>query len=177
MRQKKASNNIPNSCLGWVSHPHAGAGRTTIIGALLIILLTGLIGFGVGNLIAEVDKDERALAIEREEIERLAKDRDDELKILDRNAYGRLHDFLNGKVATGSRAAQRLTARSRKVLEDIPQCSGGALPWLKSIAELEAVGCSRRTKRLETFLDKSRSCSAAMNCRRRYEDGQSLCGG
>ena len=35
-----------------------------------------------------VDKDERALAIEREEIERLAKDRDDELAILDRNSYG-----------------------------------------------------------------------------------------
>ncbi len=32
-----------------------------------------------------VDKDERALAIEREEIERLAKDRDDEQAILDRN--------------------------------------------------------------------------------------------
>src|SRR5918911_189248 len=37
-----------------------------------------------------VDKDERALAIEREEIERLAKDRDDEQAILDRNVYGRL---------------------------------------------------------------------------------------
>ena len=34
-----------------------------------------------------VDKDERAQAIEREEIERLAKDRDDELAILDRNVY------------------------------------------------------------------------------------------
>ncbi|MFO0286292.1 MAG: DNA-directed RNA polymerase subunit beta, partial [Brevundimonas sp.] len=32
-----------------------------------------------------VDKDERALAIERAEIERLGKDRDDELKILERN--------------------------------------------------------------------------------------------
>src|SRR5262249_57488480 len=31
--------------------------------------------------------DERALAIEREEIERLAKDRDDEQAILDRNVY------------------------------------------------------------------------------------------
>ncbi|MGH6979415.1 MAG: DNA-directed RNA polymerase subunit beta, partial [Brevundimonas sp.] len=37
-----------------------------------------------------VDKDERALAIERAEIERLGKDRDDELKILERNVYGRL---------------------------------------------------------------------------------------
>jgi DNA-directed RNA polymerase subunit beta len=37
-----------------------------------------------------IDKDERAMAIEREEIERLAKDRDDEQSILDRNVYARL---------------------------------------------------------------------------------------
>ena len=41
-----------------------------------------------------VDKDERAQAIEREEIERLAKDRDDELAILDRNVYARLVSVL-----------------------------------------------------------------------------------
>ena len=46
-----------------------------------------------------VDKDERAQAIEREEIERLAKDRDDELAILDRNVYARLLDVLIGKKA------------------------------------------------------------------------------
>ena len=45
-----------------------------------------------------VDKDERAQAIEREEIERLAKDRDDELAILDRNVYARLLESLIGKV-------------------------------------------------------------------------------
>jgi len=37
------------------------------------------------------------MAIEREEIERLAKDRDDEQAILDRNVYGRLVETLNGK--------------------------------------------------------------------------------
>ncbi len=47
-----------------------------------------------------VDKDERALAIEREEIERLAKDRDDERAIIDRNTYGRLRDLLDGKKVT-----------------------------------------------------------------------------
>jgi DNA-directed RNA polymerase subunit beta len=46
-----------------------------------------------------VEKDERAMAIEREEIERLAKDRDDEQAILDRNVYGRLSDMLKGKSA------------------------------------------------------------------------------
>ncbi|MFL5175246.1 MAG: DNA-directed RNA polymerase subunit beta, partial [Microvirga sp.] len=46
-----------------------------------------------------VDKDERAQAIEREEIERLAKDRDDEQAILDRNTYARLAEILTGKSA------------------------------------------------------------------------------
>ncbi|CAN0512143.1 unnamed protein product, partial [Laminaria digitata] len=41
-----------------------------------------------------VDKDERAMAIEREEIERLAKDRDDELEILERSFSARLQDLL-----------------------------------------------------------------------------------
>ncbi|MFX0543991.1 DNA-directed RNA polymerase subunit beta [Roseovarius sp. S1116L3] len=46
-----------------------------------------------------VEKDERALQIEREEVERLARDRDDELAILDRNIYARLHDMILGKTA------------------------------------------------------------------------------
>ena len=46
-----------------------------------------------------VEKDERALQIEREEVERLARDRDDELAILDRNIYARLWDIINGKKA------------------------------------------------------------------------------
>ncbi len=49
-----------------------------------------------------VDKDERALAIEREEIERLAKDRDDEQAILDRNTYARLKGLLLGRIATSA---------------------------------------------------------------------------
>ncbi|MBE8220925.1 MAG: DNA-directed RNA polymerase subunit beta, partial [Alphaproteobacteria bacterium] len=47
-----------------------------------------------------IEKDERALAIEREEIEVLAKDRDDELSILERNTYSRLNDFLLGKMSS-----------------------------------------------------------------------------
>ncbi|WP_417241180.1 DNA-directed RNA polymerase subunit beta [Celeribacter halophilus] len=45
-----------------------------------------------------VEKDERSLQIEREEIERLARDRDDEMAILDRNIYARLKDLIMGKV-------------------------------------------------------------------------------
>ncbi len=46
-----------------------------------------------------VDKDQRALQIEREEIERLAKDRDDELAILERNIFARLRQIMIGKTA------------------------------------------------------------------------------
>jgi DNA-directed RNA polymerase subunit beta len=46
-----------------------------------------------------VDKDERALQIEREEVERLARDRDDELTILERNIYSRLKSLIMGKAA------------------------------------------------------------------------------
>jgi DNA-directed RNA polymerase subunit beta len=45
-----------------------------------------------------VDKDERALAIERAEIERLAKDRDDEGTILERSFAARLRELLMGQV-------------------------------------------------------------------------------
>ncbi len=44
-----------------------------------------------------VDKDERAIQIEREEIETLSQDRDDELAILDRNIYSRLSAILLSK--------------------------------------------------------------------------------
>ncbi len=107
-----------------------------------------------------VDKDERALAIEREEIERLAKDRDDELKILDRNSYGRLHDFLNGKQATAGPKGHKLEGKiTEKALEDIPRSQWWsiALGAEKSLAELEAMKqqYDEAKKRLENrFLDK-----------------------
>ncbi|MDX6748304.1 DNA-directed RNA polymerase subunit beta [Geminicoccaceae bacterium 1502E] len=59
-----------------------------------------------------VDKDERAIAIERAEIERLAKDRDDERAILERNIYSRLREILEDQTATtgprGVRAGTKL---------------------------------------------------------------------
>ncbi|MEM7302250.1 MAG: DNA-directed RNA polymerase subunit beta [Pseudomonadota bacterium] len=64
-----------------------------------------------------IEKDERAMAIEREEIERLAKDRDDEQAILDRNVYGRLGEMLDGKVAIagpkGFKTGEKVTADGR----------------------------------------------------------------
>lgn len=46
-----------------------------------------------------IDKDERALQIERQEIEVLAKDRDDERSIIERSFYQRLRDVLVGEIA------------------------------------------------------------------------------
>ncbi len=48
-----------------------------------------------------VDKDQRAIAIEREEIARLAKDRDDERAIIERSFYGQLKTLLMGQKTTG----------------------------------------------------------------------------
>ncbi len=49
-----------------------------------------------------IDKDERAMAIEREEIERLKKDSDDERTILNRATWSRLREMLLGQVATAA---------------------------------------------------------------------------
>lgn len=46
-----------------------------------------------------VEKDERALAIERAEIERLAKDRDDERAILERSFAARMKELLIGQIS------------------------------------------------------------------------------
>ena len=69
-----------------------------------------------------VEKDERAMAIEREEIERLAKDRDDEQSILDRSVYARLVDMLNGKVAIeGPKGFKKGTSLNESVMGDYPR--------------------------------------------------------
>ncbi|RLP24749.1 DNA-directed RNA polymerase subunit beta [Mesorhizobium sp. YM1C-6-2] len=69
-----------------------------------------------------VEKDERAMAIEREEIERLAKDRDDEQAILDRNVYSRLSDMLKNKEAiAGPKGFKKGSKLNKEVLEDYPR--------------------------------------------------------
>jgi len=69
-----------------------------------------------------VEKDERAMAIEREEIERLAKDRDDEQAILDRNVYSRLSDMLVGKDAiAGPKSFKKGSKLSKELLDEYPR--------------------------------------------------------
>ena len=65
-----------------------------------------------------VDKDERALAIEREEIERLAKDHDDERAILERSYQARLSDLLSGQKVVGGPGGEKAGSRvTQAVLE------------------------------------------------------------
>jgi DNA-directed RNA polymerase subunit beta len=107
-----------------------------------------------------VEKDERAQAIEREEIERLAKDRDDELAILDRNVYARLADVLIGKKAiAGPKGFKKDTVLAREVVDEYPRSQW----WIfavendQTMAELEAMRkqYDESKKGLESrFLDK-----------------------
>ena len=89
-----------------------------------------------------VEKDERALAIEREEIERLAKDRDDEQAILDRNVYGRLAELLEGRQGiAGPKGFKKDSKITKAVLDEYPRSQWWlfASPNDKLMAEIEAI--------------------------------------
>ncbi|NKW71476.1 DNA-directed RNA polymerase subunit beta [Rhodobacteraceae bacterium R_SAG10] len=67
-----------------------------------------------------VEKDERAVQIEREEVERLARDRDDEMAILNRNTYARLKDMILGKVAVkGPKGAKPKSEITEELLDSL----------------------------------------------------------
>jgi DNA-directed RNA polymerase subunit beta len=110
-----------------------------------------------------VDKDERALAIEREEIERLAKDRDDELAILERNIYGRLEEMLlNKQVASGPNDMAPDSKATQAVLDDLSKGQWWqiALKNDKAMADIEALkkqyddGKKRLDARFEDKVEK-----------------------
>ncbi|KPL51489.1 DNA-directed RNA polymerase subunit beta [Prosthecomicrobium hirschii] len=107
-----------------------------------------------------VEKDERAMAIEREEIERLAKDRDDEQAILDRNVYGRLNEMLTGKVAiAGPKGYKKDQTVNQELLEEYPRSQWWqfAVADEKLMGEIEALRnqYDESRKRLEQrFIDK-----------------------
>ncbi|MDG2247659.1 MAG: DNA-directed RNA polymerase subunit beta, partial [Paracoccaceae bacterium] len=79
-----------------------------------------------------VEKDERALQIEREEVERLARDRDDELVILDRNIYARLRSIISGKVAV--KGPKGISSNSEITEELLDSLSKGQW-WQLALAE------------------------------------------
>ncbi len=107
-----------------------------------------------------VDKDERAQAIEREEIERLAKDRDDEQAILDRNVFARLNEVLVGKRAlSGPKGFKKDQVLTKALLDEQPRSQwwNFALESDQTMSELEAMRkqYDESKKSLESrFLDK-----------------------
>ncbi|NIX78452.1 DNA-directed RNA polymerase subunit beta [Microvirga terricola] len=107
-----------------------------------------------------VDKDERAQAIEREEIERLAKDRDDEQAILDRNTYARLAEILIGQTGVaGPKGFKKDAKITRELINEYPRSQWWqfAVDNDARMTEIEAMQkqYDESKKRLEQrFLDK-----------------------
>ncbi len=109
-----------------------------------------------------VEKDERALAIERAEIDRLGKDRDDEFAILNRNMTGRLRELLSGKTAvSGPKGLGRGEITPAKLEEIQPGLWWQiALDDEKAMGELEALrrqfddARKRLDRRFEDKVDK-----------------------
>ncbi|RYG20426.1 MAG: DNA-directed RNA polymerase subunit beta [Caulobacteraceae bacterium] len=109
-----------------------------------------------------VDKDERALAIERAEIDRLGKDRDDEFAILNRNMTSRLRELITGKVAvSGPKGLGRGEVTADKLGEIAPGLWWQiALDDEKAMGELEALrrqfdeARKRLDRRFEDKVDK-----------------------
>ena len=100
-----------------------------------------------------VDKDARALSIEQAEIERLAKDRDDERRILEDGFYGRLEHLLVGqKVASAPKDAKLKKGTSIKKA-DLADIKRGLWRQIsveseKRMGEIEAM-----TKTFDTAVD------------------------
>jgi DNA-directed RNA polymerase subunit beta len=89
-----------------------------------------------------VDKDQRALAIEKAEEERLAEDRDDELSILERNIFSRLSEILlNKTAATGPKGMAPDAKITQTVLDTLPRHQWWQIGLRneKAMAEIEAL--------------------------------------
>ena len=110
-----------------------------------------------------VDKDERALAIERSEIERLAKDRDDERAILARSFQARLKALLlNRKAVGGPKGLKSGTKLTEDALAQFTsgQCAQIVIANDKVMQDIEALkrqfdeSNAALQKRFENKVDK-----------------------
>ncbi|HIB18715.1 MAG TPA: DNA-directed RNA polymerase subunit beta [Alphaproteobacteria bacterium] len=89
-----------------------------------------------------IDKDERALAIESAEIDRLAKDRDDEWKIIESSVYDRLkHLLINHTIVSGPKDEAPNSRVSESVLDTYKPREWWqfALKQEKAMARVEAL--------------------------------------
>ena len=110
-----------------------------------------------------VDKDERAMAIERAEIERLAKDRDDEKAIQERSFYSRLRErMLNKKASGGFKGVKAGTVITDEVLDQFAKATWRQIGVADdaAMAEIEALkrefdaAVEKLQKRFESKVEK-----------------------
>ena len=110
-----------------------------------------------------VDKDERAMAIERAEIERLAKDRDDEKSIQERSFHSRLRErLLNRKASGGFKGVKAGTVVTDEVLDQFAKATWRQIGVQDDavMAEIEALkrefdaAVERLQKRFESKVEK-----------------------
>ena len=110
-----------------------------------------------------VDKDERAMAIERAEIERLAKDRDDEKAIQERSFHSRLRErLLNRKASGGFKGVKSGTVITDEVLDQFAKATWRQIGVTDdaAMAEIEALkrefdaAVERLQKRFESKVEK-----------------------
>ena len=98
-----------------------------------------------------VEKDERAMAIEQQEIEALAKDRDAEKAILEGDFYNRLKEALLGQTATKGSKVEQGTVITEDVLNGMP-----ASQWRKIAVENDEVmaNVEKMSKRFDGDIER-----------------------
>ena len=128
-----------------------------------------------------VDKDERAMAIERAEIERLAKDRDDEKSIQERSFHSRLRErLLNRKASGGFQGVKSGTVITDEVLDQFAKATWRQIGVADdaAMAEIEALKRefdARHRAPAEALREQGREAAARRRAAaRRDEDGQGL---
>jgi DNA-directed RNA polymerase subunit beta len=99
-----------------------------------------------------IDKDERALAIEHEEIERLAKDRSDELEIIERNIYARLKELIIGKI--GASGPKDFGSNVKITDDNLAPLSRGL--WWQIVLKNDAVMAAMETLKEELTGEQTR---------------------
>ena len=99
-----------------------------------------------------IDKDERALAIEHEEVEHLAKDRSDELEIIERNIYARLRELILGKIGA---SGPKEFGTNVKLTEEILDSMSRGL-WWQIVLKNDAVMAEMETLKQELDNERER---------------------
>jgi DNA-directed RNA polymerase subunit beta len=102
-----------------------------------------------------VDKDQRAMSIEKAEEERLGEDRDDELAILERNIFSRLSELLLGKtVAHGPKGMAPDSKITQQVLDTIAKHQWWQIALRNEKAQGEIEALKKQYDESKARLDK-----------------------